>query len=265
MHLVYFVLVLLSAWPLLVHGQAAASLAYTPKVSKCPPGFTLIRKAGPPSHQSLSPSELAYLDARKSKVLPGAWKSYLANVHKSKVSLPDYVSSILSGHCRSMPNLGIAVSGGGYRAALFGAGVMNALDGRNSTAASTGTGGLLQSATYLTALSGGSWLVTSLIQANFPLIQELIFGSNSSSEFAGWMAQFGLVAATNDSTLNGEFIAELTAELEGKEAAGFPVTITDLWARALARHFVNGTSASHFFDNTSAHGSGLTLSGLANL
>ena len=265
MGLLYFVLALLFALPLLVRGQTAASTANTPKIGKCPSGFSLVRQAGPPSKQRLSPSELAYLRARKSDVLPNAWRAYLANVQNSKVSLPDYVSRILSGKCSNSPNLGIATSGGGYRAAIFGAGVLNALDGRNSSAVSTGTGGLLQSATYLSGLSGGSWLLTSLVQANFPPFQELVFGSNSNDGYTGWLAQLGLVNPTNDSTQNQEFIAELIAEMKGKHDAGFPVTIGDLWARALARHFVNGTSVANFFDNSSVHGAGITLSSLANL
>jgi lysophospholipase len=265
MELLYFVFPLLFALPLLVRGQAAASTANTPKIGKCPSGFSLVRQADPSSKQSLSPSELGYIQARKSDVLPNAWKAYLANVQNTNVSLPDYVSCILNGEGNNLPNLGIATSGGGYRAAIFGAGVLNALDGRNSSAVSTGTGGLLQSATYLTGLSGGSWLLTSLIQANFPPFQELIFGSNSYDGYAGWLPQFGLVSPTNDSTQSQEFIAGLIAEIKGKHDAGFPVTIADLWARVLARHFVNGTSAANFFDNSSTHGAGVTFSGLADL
>jgi lysophospholipase len=164
-----------------------------------------------------------------------------------------------------MPNLGIATSGGGYRAALFGAGVLNVLDGRNSTAAKKGTGGLLQTASYLSGLSGGSWLVTSLVQANFPLMHELIFGSNSPTEYSGWLPQFRLVTPTGNSTQDLQFISGLIAETKGKHDAGFPVTVTDVWARSLARHFLNGTSSAKFFDNTSAHGAGITLSGLATL
>ena len=265
MEMLCFVLAFLFALPLSVRGQAVASTANTPKSGKCPSGFSLVREAGPSSKQSLSPSELGYIHARKSNVLPNAWKGYLANVQNTNFSLPDYVSSILSGECSNSPNLGIATSGGGYRAAIFGAGVLNALDGRNSSAVSTGTGGLLQSATYLTGLSGGSWLLTSLMQANFPPFQELIFGSNSNDGYAGWLPQFGFVSPTNDSTQSQEFIAGLMAEIRGKHDAGFPVTIADLWARALARHFVNGTSAANFFDNSSAHGAGITFSGLADL
>lgn len=45
-------------------------------------------------------------------------------------------------------------STGGDRAALYGAGVLRALDGREPDSVAKGTGGLLQSATYMSALSG---------------------------------------------------------------------------------------------------------------
>ena len=266
MNLVYFVLALFAVWPILTYGQAAASIANSPKIGVCPPGFSLVRHAGPLYKQRLSKSEVVYLRERKSQILPGAWKSYLANVRKSEVTLPRYVSTILSGKGRTIPNLGIATSGGGYRAAIFGAGISNALDGRNSSSINIGTGGLLQSATYLSALSGGSWLLTSLIQANFPPFQELIFGSSSSgSEYAGWLAQFGVVAPTNDFTQNRAYIAGLIAEVQGKYNAGFPMTVTDLWARGLARHFLNGTTVANFFNGSFTHGAGITFSDLANL
>lgn len=48
---------------------------------------------------------------------------------------------------------GIATSGGGLRASLYGAGTIAALDSRNET----NIGGLLQLAEYSSGLSGGSW------------------------------------------------------------------------------------------------------------
>lgn len=48
---------------------------------------------------------------------------------------------------------GIAISGGGLRASLYGAGVLSAIDNRNSSTA----GGLWQLASHLSGLSGGSW------------------------------------------------------------------------------------------------------------
>lgn len=40
------------------------------------------------------------------------------------------------------------------RAALYGAGVVAALDGRNATSVTSGLGGVIQSSTYISALSG---------------------------------------------------------------------------------------------------------------
>ena len=53
----------------------------------------------------------------------------------------------------ALPNIGIAVSGGGYRAMLNGAGHIEAFDSRttNSTAAGQ-LGGLLQASTYLSLI-----------------------------------------------------------------------------------------------------------------
>ena len=42
-------------------------------------------------------------------------------------------------------------------------------------------------------------------------------------------------------------------------------TVNDVWGRALARHFVNGTTAASYFDESGTHGAGITFSGLANL
>lgn len=58
----------------------------------------------------------------------------------------------------ALPNIGIATSGGGWRALMSGAGVIEAFDSRTSKSK---LGGLLQSATYLAGLSGGGWLVST--------------------------------------------------------------------------------------------------------
>ncbi|TDL15109.1 hypothetical protein BD410DRAFT_796692 [Rickenella mellea] len=172
------------------NGLSPAAIANTPITSRCAPHFTLVRDAGSNAvAQSLAPAEEAYISARTSSVLPSAWKAYLANVQASSPSeLPAYVSSILDGSLTSsspssasLPRLGIASSGGGYRAAIFSAGILNAIDGRNASSRGVGTGGLLQASTYHSGLSGGSWLVGSLSQANFPPIRNLIFGSRGGN------------------------------------------------------------------------------------
>lgn len=252
-----------------------AALAYTPHSSPCPRGTTLVRRAGK-ERPTLSHGESEYITERKKRVLPHTWSTYLATVEKSaaahRIAVPAYVSRILGGKSpgRAFPTLGIATSGGGTRAAYFGAGVLNALDGRNTTAVHAGTGGLLQSASYLASLSGGGWMATSLIQADFPTFHALIFGSNVTTKtpdvFGGWHTDIALLSLSDtNATLNDEFVSTLLEELAGKRAAGFPVTFGDFWSRSLARHFTNGTSEANFLDPTFTHGAGVLVSGLTEL
>jgi lysophospholipase len=248
--------------------QTVASQAYTPVVARCPTGFNLVRMAGTPGNQTLSSSEASYIQNRKTDVLPKAWKRYLSNVLSTNPFLPEYVSSILSGASSEVPTLGIATSGGGYRAAIFGAGVLNALDARNSSSDAAGTGGLLQAATYLSGLSGGSWFITSLAQSNFPTMQELIFGpaspSASNDSWGGWNADYDLLTPSMNPAMDEEYYTDLADELRGKYDAGFVVTFADYWTRSLARHFANGTFSSNFYDESYTHGAGVLWSAVAN-
>lgn len=258
----------LPAW--LVAAQSIASQAYTPMAGACPQDFTLVRMAGSsPKNQSLSTSEVSYVQARRSQVIPHAWKAYLVNVEATNVTLPAYVTCILNGTSSQTPNFGIATSGGGYRAAIFGAGVLNALDGRNASSNTAGLGGLLQTATYLAGLSGGSWFLTSLAQANFPTMQQLVFGypdpTVAENSWGGWNANYSVYAPSSDSITDAEYLVSLAEELEGKYDAGYAVTFADFWARALARHFVNGTFPSNFYDESYTHGAGILWSSVAEM
>ncbi|KAG0700944.1 lysophospholipase catalytic domain-containing protein [Suillus ampliporus] len=261
-------LALLSWLGIFATAQNVASQAYTPVAARCPAGFNLVRMAGTPGNQALSSSEASYVQNRKTDVLPQAWKTYLSNVMSTNASLPSYVSSILSGASSEMPTLGIATSGGGYRAAIFGAGVLNALDGRNSSSDTAGIGGLLQAATYLSGLSGGSWFLTSLAQANFPTIQELIFGPSSptvsNNSWGGWNADYDIATPSSNPVTDTEYYTDLVEELRGKYDAGYVVTFADFWGRALAKHFANGTFSSNFFDESYTHGAGILWSAVAN-
>lgn len=105
-------------------------------------------RAFTPQTQVLNPQEESYIAARESNVIPSAWSDWVGNG-----SAVGYNFSLFSA---SLPRLGIALGGEGYRAAQFGAGVFSALDARNNTAKSLGTGGLLQVASYLAGSSGTS-------------------------------------------------------------------------------------------------------------
>ncbi|KAI0807094.1 lysophospholipase [Fomes fomentarius] len=253
-----------------VAAQGAAAAAYAPTLHPCPLDVPLVREVGPHANkQTLSRGETDYVSARQSQVLPRAWAEYLASVQKNtRIALPSYVDKILHGPHDALPTLGIATSGGGHRAAIFGAGILNALDGRNRTSVFAGTGGLLQAATYLSGLSGGSWLVSSLAQADFPTLPDLIFGHDTGTDrggFGGWLTQIDLLQPSPNATETAAFIGGLLQDIALKRAQGFPVTITDVWGRALARHFVNGTTAANFFDASRTHGAGVTLSSIADL
>jgi lysophospholipase len=145
-------------------------------------------------------------------------------------------------------------------------GIMNALDGRNQSSKTAGTGGLLQAASYVSALSGGSWLVTSLAMADFPTIQDLIFKPASDTHaFGGWLANINVLQPSNDTAIVTQYITTLFGEIAGKLKAGFPVGWADVWSRALARHFVNGTTSENLLSNATNHGAGITFSSIANV
>lgn len=112
-----------------------------------------------------------------------------------RMAIPEFnVDSYLAdaeSNNRAVPNIGIAFSGGGYRAMLCGAGQLAALDSRSSGSDAEGNlGGLLQSATYISGLSGGGWLLGSLYTNNFTTVEANL---NSGSV---WQLQ--------DSILSGE-------------------------------------------------------------
>lgn len=74
--------------------------------------------------------------------------------------------------------IAIAISGGGYRSMLIGAGVLEAYDNRTPESENH-LGGLLQSVSYIAGISGGSWLVMSNLVNNFVPIHILKQDSNS--------------------------------------------------------------------------------------
>ncbi|MCJ1471751.1 Lysophospholipase 1 [Lambiella insularis] len=148
------------------------------------------------------------------------------------------------GNTSMLPNIAVAVSGGGYRACLNGGGAIQAFDSRedNSTAAGH-LGGLLQSATYLAGLSGGGWLVGSIFVNNFTTISGLLNNDNSSSlwEFGNSIFEGPATGGLQlfDTT---EYFNTIYDDVQGKaNAGGFNTSITDYWGRALSFQLVDAT------------------------
>lgn len=70
--------------------------------------------------------------------------------------------------------IGIAISGGGYRSFLNGAGALAAFDDRTMNSTNPGhLGGVLQSTSYISAISGGSWLLMSMILGDYEPVVKL--------------------------------------------------------------------------------------------
>jgi len=105
-----------------------------------------------------------------------------------RISIPGFDSnaylSNVETNAPALPNIGIAISGGGYRAMLNGAGALAAWDSRTTNSTVAGhLGGLLQSSTYLSALSGGGWLVGSLYINNHTTVEQLTRNNGSLWQF----------------------------------------------------------------------------------
>lgn len=184
-----------------------ATSSYAPTKVSCPD--SLVRVA-----TGLSSDEEAWRTARKSR---------------TDTSLRSWLKSTGFETTGELPTLGLSISGGGYRALLTGAGVIQALDSEDSDVS---TSGLYQAITYTSALSGGSWLLSSLADHNFPTVSSLLSSQWSSAFSNGILAPNGFWALIA--------YAEILVDINAKESAGFDSTLADLWARLLGYQLLQG-------------------------
>jgi len=153
---------------LIVRADPADQTSYAPTSTPCPSPLPTIRPA-----DGLSPQESEWLHVRENNT----FKALIDIIDRAQIpgiTAQDYLNSIINSGGK-LPRLGIAVSGGGYRALMNGAGALSAFDGRTEGAEGTGQlGGVLQAATYLSGLSGGSWLVGSLYIQDFTTVDSIV-------------------------------------------------------------------------------------------
>jgi lysophospholipase len=168
--------------------------------------------------------------------------SWLSRMNISSFDATSYINGIRN-NVSALPNIGIAVSGGGYRALMNGAGFLAAADNRTNNATNRGQiGGLLQSATYLAGLSGGGWLVGSIYTNNFSSVQDLRDGNKGSSVWQFGNSIFEGPASDGIQILStADYFSTIEDEVSSKEDAGFTTSITDYWGRALSYQLVNAT------------------------
>ncbi|TKA81941.1 hypothetical protein B0A55_01944 [Friedmanniomyces simplex] len=184
---------------------------YAPTTTSCP-SSSLVRPA-----TGLNPSESCYVAARKT-VADTALAAWLKKQGAFSTS--------------SLPTVGFTSSGGGYRALLETAGVVQAFDGRDSK---LNTSGLYQGLVYEAGLSGGAWFLSSLAGNNWPTVSYL-----KENLWAQAFQNSLLVPANILSTSGLEEYALVTSDITAKEAAGYEVSIVDPYGRLLSYQLLQG-------------------------
>ena len=166
----------------------------------------------------------------------------------ARLNIPGFDSNAyierVKGNATELPNIGIAVSGGGYRALMNGGGFVAAADSRTINSTNEGgIGGLLQSVTYLAGLSGGGWLVGSMFTNNFSSVQALRDGTNGSNI---WKFDNSIVEGPQESGISilntASYFRDIADQVNQKRDAGYNVSITDYWGRALSYQLINATN-----------------------
>lgn len=167
-------------------------------------------------------------------------RDLLSRLKISDFDTDSYIDKYSSNHS-ALPNIALAFSGGGWRALMNGAGAVKAWDNRtpNTTAAGQ-LGGLLQSATYIAGISGGSWLVGSIYINNFTTISFLEDNDNGDV----WEFENSILEGPSEShgiqVFNtAQYLNDIINDVQGKNNAGFNTSITDVWGRALSYQLIN--------------------------
>lgn len=206
----------------------------------------------------ISPAEAAYLACRQ-PVMNEALSKFLKRHH-----LDPEVNITIS----------VALSGGGYRSMLFGLGFLNSMD--SGLGAKSALGGLFQATSYVAGISGGSWAVMNTAVSTKSVAENIAYIAHSintpllegipdidlsqirsnldtapeknSSVSSVAAALLGLVFSTlqkSTSSLHAHkavtFYKDLGIEVRAKKSAGFVVSLTDYWARALSRRVLEST------------------------
>ncbi|GAO18021.1 uncharacterized protein UV8b_00862 [Ustilaginoidea virens] len=205
---------------------------YAPSPVDCPASRPAVRLAA----AGLSAQERAWLPRRRNATV-APMRALLKRIAIPGFDVDGYLGRA-DGQppAAALPNIGLAVSGGGYRAMLNGAGALAAWDARSSGSDARGNlGGLLQSATYLSGLSGGSWLVGSIYANNFTSVQDAV----NAPEI--WQFDESILKGPSQYSLI-QYYKTILDEVQAKQRAGFETTITDYWGRMLSYQLVNAVN-----------------------
>lgn len=214
---------------------ADAPNGYVPTAVDCPSTRPVVRSAA-----DLSEQEQDWLEKRRPNTIDPL-RAFLTRINITGFDAGAYIDANRN-NLTQIPNIGIALSGGGYRALMNGAGVLAAFDERTRNSTSPGhLGGLLQSATYTAGLSGGGWLVGSLSLNNFTSVQAIL---DSDPDVTGslWQFQDSLFAGPSENDAQNitgtAYYSNIIDSVNAKRDAGYNTSITDLWGRALGYQLI---------------------------
>lgn len=138
----------------------------------------------------------------------------------SNTTFADYLGELN----QSNINIGLSFSGGGFRALLTGAGELSGLDSRSLN--QSVLSGLLDSTTYISGLSGGSIMLSTLVNQNWTSVDDIIYNSNSTlwnmtaSPIPGSIAAF----------------QKLISEVQPKKLNGYDISLVDIFGRIISRY-----------------------------
>ncbi|KAA1093594.1 hypothetical protein PGTUg99_002856 [Puccinia graminis f. sp. tritici] len=138
-----------------------------------------------------SSAEQAYVSSKTAKSLK-PWEDYLSRVNLKGFDVKEFLKSsthngLVAG--RNLPNIAFSLTGGGNRALLYSASILDAFDSRNPDANKARTGGVLQLANFASGLSSSSWFLASWGNANFVRFPELadhVWQSEFSHDYFSW-------------------------------------------------------------------------------
>lgn len=183
------------------------------------------------SNYLISQDEYSYIAARQVKTTDNLIE-FLDNLE-----IPGYNESSFADYFELLNdteiNVGLSFSGGGFRALFTGAGELMALDSRTSNSSSLK--GLLDSSTYISGLSGGSIMLSTLLFNNWTSVESLINNKTTS------------IWNTTHSPVSDDlsFWQELFDEVVPKKKAGYEISLIDIFGRILSRYMFEENDDSY--------------------
>jgi len=227
---------------------------YIPRRVECPAENFVTRVEG-----NILPEEGAWLAAREQYVnATGAWRDYLLGL---QLGLTD-------AEIAELPPLrmGIALSGGGLRATLNGAGVVAGLT--RDDASPRKSAGIMDLMTYFAGISGGSWATGSLFNAQASSVaewaktlrvhQNILFPGNNRIQqlsIARESAECGTAKAAAMDAVEADQLGE---------SAEQPLSLADIYGRSLSMALLqNSTDTGPLPGQYTSAGEGTIFSGMA--